>query len=347
MPKVSVIMPVYNAGLYLHRAVSSILSQTFQDFEFLVIDDGSTDGSQEVVRSFSDKRIRFIQNSQNTGVASTLNKGLNLASSKYIARMDGDDISAPTRLISQVALLERKCHLGICGAWVRTLDCNGKGHVIRFPRDAETIRSFILFNNPLNHPVVMMRKSLIEKYQLRYDQSCLAAQDYEFWSRCLACFDAENIPKALLTWRINKAGMTHRNFENSNEVAMTVQARELARLGFQANAIDFGFHRAVGNSSGVGCLKDLVRARMWLEQLILMNNRSRYYPIAGLKRATALIWFNLCVNSSGTGLAVPAEYLRASFKRHYFPPVQHLAFFILNSMVKIRKVPVGDLLGSK
>jgi len=340
-------MPVFNAGEYLQEAIASILSQTYGDFEFLVIDDGSTDGSQDIIRSFSDRRIRFVQNGLNQGVAVTLNKGMEMASGEYIARMDGDDISLPHRIETQLQLLEKKTWLGICGSWVKTQNFHGKGHIIRFPLDSETINAYIVFNNPVNHPVVMMRRDMLVKHQLRYNPACIAAQDYEFWSRCLHCFDFENIDKVLLVWRINNSGVTHRNFSASNSVAINVQKRELQRLGIDADEQELEYHRDVGNSVGVKDLEKLAKARVWLERLILHNEKSMCYPHRGLERAAAMVWFNLCVNSSGIGISVPREYRRASFRRHYIPPLDHIAYFIINSLLRIRKAPVGELLGSK
>ncbi|MBA3284207.1 MAG: glycosyltransferase family 2 protein, partial [Nitrosopumilus sp.] len=101
MPKVTVLMPVYNASAYLHDAIQSILNQTFQDFEFLIIDDGSSDNSEIIIKGYKDKRIRFIKNEQNIGISATLNKGIELASCELIARMDADDVSYPKRLEKQ------------------------------------------------------------------------------------------------------------------------------------------------------------------------------------------------------------------------------------------------------
>jgi glycosyltransferase involved in cell wall biosynthesis len=347
MVKVSVIMPVHNAGPYLQNAVESILSQTFQDFEFMIIDDGSTDGSQDVIRSLSDGRIKFVQNNRNCGVAATLNKGLDMALGDYVARMDADDVSRPDRLQSQLLLMEKKSNLGICGAWVKTCNSQGKGHVIRPPSDSETLRSFIIFNNPVIHPVVMMRRSMLEKYKLRYDQSCLAAQDYEFWARCLHYFDFENIKRVLLTYRVNESGMTHRNFNHSNNIAINIQKIELLRLGIKAEKEELELHRAVGNSTGVGSLEGVVKAREWLERLLFCNETVHCYPVKGLKRAAAQVWFHLCSNSSGIGPAVLKEFYRASFSRYYMPSIAHIAFLLLNPMIRIRKAPVGEFLGHK
>ncbi len=118
-PKVTVLMPVYNAEKYLKTAIESILKQTFSDFELLIINDGSTDGSEEIIRSFNDKRIRLFNNEQNLGIIKTLNKGLNLAKGEYIIRMDADDISLPDRLELQVKYMEENPGIGISGTQAR------------------------------------------------------------------------------------------------------------------------------------------------------------------------------------------------------------------------------------
>lgn len=340
-------MPVFNAEEYIHDAIQSILKQTFKDFEFLIIDDRSTDFSQDIVKSFNDSRITLLQNQVNMGVASTLNKGIALAKGEYIARMDADDISAPTRLAKQVALMDSKKKLGICGAWVQTIDPRGKGHRIRFPADSRTIRAYILFDNPLNHPVVMMRRRWIIKHNLLYDPSCPAAQDYELWSRCASCFDIENIKMDLLNWRINPSGVTHKSFKKSNETVLKIQKNELDKLNIKADNQLLNFHRRVGNSCGLKSIKELQKARLWLEQLIRKNDDIEHYPKDGLRRASAMVWFNLCMNSSGIGIRVPLEYIQVSFLKNYFPPVTYIGFFILNSMIRLKPKPIGTLLGSE
>lgn len=347
IPKITVIMPVYNTGLFLKEAMDSILSQTYSDFEFIVIDDASTDDSLKIAQSYKDRRIRLIRNSHNIGVTASLNRGMELAKGEFIARMDGDDICAPSRFEKQLHIMEKYPQIGICGSWVKTKGSNGKGHVIRFPTEVETIRSFILFNNPVNHPVVMMRRAMLEKNSLRYDESFPAAQDYDFWSRCLQCFDFMNSQEILLTWRINKTGMTHRRFAHSNETVKTVQKRELQRLNIGVDEEELEFHRNVGNSTGVSNLETLVNARFWLDKLIYTNSVEKVYPSKGLERAAARVWFNKCVNSSGLGIKVLREYMQPSYFRAYLPPLTNSVYFMVNSIVRLRKNPVGKLMGSR
>jgi glycosyltransferase involved in cell wall biosynthesis len=120
-PYVTVLMPVYNTEMYLKEAIDSILNQTFRDFEFIVINDGSTDSTSDIIESYSDPRIIYLQNEKNLGVATSLNKGLSIAKGTYIARMDGDDVSRCDRLEKQVAFMDANPEIGVCGTWLETI----------------------------------------------------------------------------------------------------------------------------------------------------------------------------------------------------------------------------------
>ena len=130
MPKVTVLMPVYNARFYLSKAISSIINQTFKDFEFLIFNDGSTDNSADIIYSYNDRRIRFFNSEQNFGYVYHLNYGIEIAKGEYIARMDADDISFPTRLEKQVAFMDKNPEVGVCGTWFKIYGTNRK---IRHP----------------------------------------------------------------------------------------------------------------------------------------------------------------------------------------------------------------------
>lgn len=346
MAKVTVLMPVFNSSHYLRQAIQSILGQTFVDFDFLIVDDGSTDGSQEIVKSFHDSRIQLVQNPENSGVAVSLNLGIKMAQTKYIARMDGDDISEPTRLAKQIAFLEKKSSVGICGSWVRTLDQSGKGHVMRFPKTAEAVRAYILYNNPLAHPAVMMRRQFLTECSLFYDESCEAGQDYEFWSRCSQRFAIENIAEPLLIWRLHQDGVTHQKFSKSNATAMLVQQQELQRLGICIDNDALLFHRIVGNGTGFGTLKEVQKARRWLEMLLGENEHHKIYSQSGLQYVTAMVWFRLCLNSSGIGVRILPEIVKAKFCKHYLPPMTEITYLLVNCFFRFRSGPAGKLLGS-
>ena len=123
-PKITVLMPVYNGEKYLREAIGSILNQTFNDFEFLIINDSSTDSTREIILSYDDTRIRLEDNEKNIGLTHSLNKGLRLAKGKYVARMDADDISLPDRLEKQLAVIENNTDVSIVACWIDIIDKN-------------------------------------------------------------------------------------------------------------------------------------------------------------------------------------------------------------------------------
>ena len=183
MTLVTVLMPVYNGTRYLREAIDSILKQTFEDFEFLIIDDASTDESANVILSYSDKRIRFVQNESNVGQVRCQNIGLDLARGKYIARLDQDDSSLATRLHRQVNLMESEHRLAVVGTWMSKVDDNG--HEIDLWRGKVDDPADYLFTSltnslPLYHPSVMFRRDAVMSVN-GYDESLPYCEDQDLW----------------------------------------------------------------------------------------------------------------------------------------------------------------------
>lgn len=347
MPEISVLLPVYNCARFLDEALESVLGQTWRDFECIVIDDGSTDGSQEIVRRRRDPRIHLVQNPENLGVARTLNRGMEIARGRYVARMDADDVSRRDRFFVQRRFLERNPSAGICGAWVRARREKGRAHVLRFPADPGTVQAYTLFNNPLAHPVVMWRADALKKYALRYDESLVAGQDYALWSRCVRAFPVHNIPRVLLDWHLHDEGVTHRCFDRSNAAAMAVQRRELEALGLRPSEEELLLHRRTGSSCGVNTVEELRRAAGWLVRLVAQNGKVHRYERRGMLRAASLVWFRLCANSSHLGPSSVRAYLNTPLLRHYRPSPRELLFFVLGACAHLRRRPAGELLGGR
>lgn len=197
MPKVSVIMPVYNAESYLAEAVQSILDQTFIDFEFLIYNDGSTDRSLEILNSFSDSRIKVTSVTPNQGYVYHLNTGLREAQGKYIARMDADDISHKQRLEKQVVFMDQNVDVILCGT--RFEKINSKIYV-DLPLDDTTIRLSLLHNNVFGHPTVMFRRDVLRKHNLCYPLVPVI-EDYGLWSKLAPYGKLANLPEYLLRYR--------------------------------------------------------------------------------------------------------------------------------------------------
>ncbi|NGP46765.1 glycosyltransferase family 2 protein [Bacillaceae bacterium SIJ1] len=156
--KVTVLMPVYNGAKYLSEAIESILNQTYKEFDLLIINDGSTDNSEEIINRFSDDRIKYIANDKNIGLIRTLNKGICLVRSEYIARMDADDISLPMRLEKQIKFMDEHQDIAVSGTSV--LVFNEKGTIGKsiVSKDSNEIKTRLLFHCALMHPSVIIRK---------------------------------------------------------------------------------------------------------------------------------------------------------------------------------------------
>ena len=181
---ISVVMPTYNTAVpILKEAVDSILAQTFGEFEFIIVDDCSTNESREYLQDLSDPRIRLIRNETNLGVTKSLNIGLAAAKGKYIARMDADDISLPTRFKKQFAFMERHPDVIVCGCGCKNFGADSRLIPVRETNaDMETYRISALFRNPgPMHPTAFFNHTLLLKYGLKYDESLTYAQDYGLW----------------------------------------------------------------------------------------------------------------------------------------------------------------------
>lgn len=204
---VSVVMSVYNGQKYLSEAIESILNQTYTNFEFIIIDDGSTDNSLEIVQKYAkeDDRIRVIVNEKNIGLAKSLNKGIALARGEYIARMDADDVSLPERFEKQVSFFKSNSNVGLLGTNIKVFSqVDHRLHTHRsYPLDDLDIRWFMFFSPPFCHPTVMFRHSLVHKVEFFYSDHFLTAQDYELWSRLLLHTSSSNLKEALLIYRIH------------------------------------------------------------------------------------------------------------------------------------------------
>lgn len=209
LPSISVIMPVYNAAPYLKQAIESILSQTFSDFEFIIINDGSSDGSENIIRSYSDTRIVCLRNEQNSGLVFTLNKGIDAARGKYIARMDGDDISLPERFSKQIDFLEKNTGAMIVASTILLVDENNSETGVwkddRKYISPRAIHSFLPINNCISHPTVFARSALLKKY--KYNPAQYLSEDYDLWLR----ITSDGIP----IYKIDEPLVRHRFLKNS------------------------------------------------------------------------------------------------------------------------------------
>jgi len=195
-------MAVFNGEKYLKQAIESVLSQNMKEFEFIIIDDGSTDGTASLIQAFGDPRIVYHFNKKNIGQTSSLNLGLHMAKSALIARIDADDLYLQGKLQSQYDFMQRNPNIAVCGTWAHRLDHLGNRQSVHYPVEPLDIRFRLLHNVPVCHVSVIMRKEAVIELG-GYDESFRFAADYELWSRLeMNGFEIANIPKKLTVFRI-------------------------------------------------------------------------------------------------------------------------------------------------
>lgn len=229
-PKISVVMSIFNQERFLREAVESILSQSFDNFECLISDDCSTDKSLKIIKDFKDKRIKVFQNEKRQGLAKSLNFLISKARGKYIARMDGDDISLSNRLKEQVEFLDKHPRVVLVGSWAKIINKQEKTiGEFKYPIKYKEIRKAILSYNSFIHPSVMFRKDILKKIG-GYDESLVYSQDYDLFLRLVIKYRCINIPKFLLKFRwqtdFKKQRMQH-------WLALQIRLKAIKEYGYQ------------------------------------------------------------------------------------------------------------------
>lgn len=238
-PLISVIMPVYNAGYYLESAISSILNQTLKNFEFLIFNDGSTDNSLEIIQSFQDERIKIYHYEENRGYVEHLNSGIKLSKGKYIARMDADDISYPGRLMQQYNFLEQNINVGLVSSDIRLINKADEIYGDLFYDKNLPVEWLLLWQNPIAHPTVCVRRDLLNKTQLQYESSKMPAEDYNLWTKLIQHTKFKILDTPVLKYRILENSAYNSNRANALALSNDISRQYLENIINQPTAFDF------------------------------------------------------------------------------------------------------------
>jgi glycosyltransferase involved in cell wall biosynthesis len=224
-PAISVVMPVYNGGKFLDEAVCSILDQTLRDFEFVIVDDGSTDGTACILEKYvnAETRLRVFRQS-NEGIISALNRGCRLARGQYVARMDADDISLPHRLERQIDYIEKNPNVGIVGTWITEIEIDGSGRGNWCPSPlSKVLRWRHFFGGCVHHPSVLIRREILEKIDF-YRPDAAPLEDIDLWLRASAITEFGNVPEVLFKYRVRDGSLSQSQRVKSREIHMHLMA---------------------------------------------------------------------------------------------------------------------------
>ncbi|WP_126446641.1 glycosyltransferase family 2 protein [Sulfuricystis multivorans] len=313
-PLVSVLMPVYNAERFVGQAIESILAQSFQDFEFIIIDDGSTDGTLAVLQRYaaSDPRIRLISR-ENHGLVATLNEGIELAQGEWLARMDADDIALPNRLAHQLKCLAER-GADFCGGAVQ---CFGAWRALwRYPKTHEGCQVRLLFDVPFAHPTVVGRRAAFSS--LRYREDFDRAQDYDLWQRAWAAgYRLVNTDEVVLHYRVHDGQVSARHTSDQQRRADLVRRRQWAALFPELSedgvgAIVTGMREGSGQTALLlPAFKTLLsRYEGEAREVLLFDAYRMFCRMAGNDPAAAKHWLHL-TSVAGAGRRM-LDYQRAA-----------------------------------
>jgi len=333
-PTVSVVLPAYQAEKHLAEAVQSILDQTFTDFELLIINDGSTDRTAEIIQSFEDKRIVHIRHAENQKLIASLNEGIAQARGKYIARMDADDISHHTRLQKQVEFLDAHPAVGILGTAACFFRSSSSRHnQIILTEDAE-LKSRFLFANPFNHPSVMIRKSVLAEHGLSYSSVFIHAEDYALWMELMERCDFANLPEILLDYRYSDDQVTVKHKSTVLESVRKIHHAVLNKIGINPTADQADIHEIIFTEDFHRGTGFAASAEAWLKQLLAANESSGYFPKQEFQKRIGKTWFIVCTSLASAKEKTHKAYNASSLSALYRPSSSDALKFRLKQWLK-------------
>lgn len=339
-PRVTVLLPAYNAASTVTAAVRSILQQTYSDFELLVLDDGSSDRTAEVVSALDDPRIRLVRNPRNLGLAETLNRGLAECLGAYVARMDADDESLPGRLAAQVRYLDARPEVAILGARIRAVTSSGSS-VWKLPEDPAVIEAHLVFRNPIAHPTVMMRREVLDRKGLRYDGTLpLGLEDWDMWVRASRVTTIANMSDVLLLYTSRTAA--ERPARPPDATARDeAAARDVIRRALRGVVVptetELTLHFALGSNAYQDMASSEVtaflgRAEEWLLRLRRANHEARRFDLAAFDHVTSLFWYYACRSLAPmAGSPTLRAYARSPLRAGAAAPAERAAKIILTA----------------
>jgi glycosyltransferase involved in cell wall biosynthesis len=305
LPLVTVLMPTYNCRATLAEAIGCILAQTLDDFELIVVDDGSTDDSSSLIESIAanDPRVRMIRQ-ENRGVGAALNAALDVARGKFLARMDADDRTIPERFAEQITFLDENPDITLVGGWHRTFGAI-EGRVDQFPTEPGRVKAGLIFRNTISHPTVMMRRQAFQENGWRYTTDKTIPEDYFLWTLIAQRHKMANIPKVFLDYRIWPGSMCQKGWTELRDQCVVAQCRLLALAGLNADDPQRGVHYPLAFDEIPTDATFIAAAHQWLLEIWRHNDRSRFFDSAALARVLTGRYIALVRAAARCGKNIP------------------------------------------
>lgn len=313
-PLVSVVIPVFNGQASVEEALASILNQSYSNLDVIVIDDGSSDNTAQILGEQRDPRLRILSNPVNQGLGFSLNRGLREARGQYIAIMHADDISMPDRIRRQVDYLEAHPEIGICGGQINKL-LDGKRYRVPFPLHHDDIFADLLFYAPFAHPAVMSRRDLYVTHGLTYREDCDSVEDYEMWTRVLQFTKGANLREVLLEYKCHSLQISARKYNQSEALKRPHLKKMLALVGVPASDEECMAHSRWSLAHDTFTRREVLDGRAWLNRIYHANLSTRVVAPRALRRTLNNRWARVCSQAEEVGFSTFLVYLDCSFVR--------------------------------
>ena len=278
-PRITVLMSVYNGEKHLSEAIDSILQQTFTDFEFLIIDDGSLDNTRAILQRYSKKdgRIRVVRNDKNLGLTKSLNLGIDLAKGEYIARMDADDISLPTRFARQVAFMDTHPKVGVVGSYTLK-QYKENSRIAKNPCTHEMIHAGLLTGPKIFHPTAFIRAAILRRHHIYYTNEFTYAQDFDLWVKIAKHADLANIPEVLCHQRIHENSISNSNRQEQDYFAARIRQTQLEEiLGTTISSTEYHFFEEIIRKTRKPNRESLEKCIYIVNQILKNNMTMKIY----------------------------------------------------------------------
>ena len=318
-PKVTVFIGVFNGEQFIGETIESVLSQSFSDFEVLVVDDASPDCSVEIVESIPDPRIRLSRNEHNLGIPRTRNRGLELAEGEYLAILDSDDLAHPRRLEAQVAFLDRHPDHVQVGSWCRFMDAEARPlkKTKRYPLATEDIRAQLLFRCCMKNSTITGRTEVLRKFG--YRNEFMRCQDYDLHVRLARYHKIANIPLVLAQARQHSGRFTGKTVELGDQKKRQIVSEQLDELGVDYTESDLVSHGRLSRMERLNYVPDgeyLDWSEQWLCSLWAANARARVHPPPVFARVLCEKWIQVCyIALRGSAGAIRQRFVRSPLMR--------------------------------
>lgn len=309
-PEITVLMPNYNNAPFLKEAIDSILNQTFDNFIFLIVDDGSTDKSLDIIKSYSDKRIVLIEKNKNSGIVDTLNIGLEYITTKYAIRMDGDDISTENRFEVLYNFMEANPETGVCGSEIQTF--GDSNDLWKYNTDKDKIKARLIFNAGVGHASCIFRMDVFKKHSISYSNKHPYMEDYDLFSKLKKHTEFGNVTQSLYKYRILKHNSTVKNRDTIFERYRNIYKDVLIELEIDTTQKNIETHFDFFINPTLSF--KIIEYKKWLEFLILQNKKTGIYPEKALEEILADRWDIFFFKIAPTSINKNIEYFIATKK---------------------------------